>query len=280
MKCNFIQIKSKDKKNINLNNNQVLEFFKLSVGNSIYIKDYNKNKKESSDNNLEISYYKNYIKSNIGKMIYTGYNKKIKIFSEIFISNNKKRAKIILNNKQYELKENLEHQRQFIQIIKIKLFDYIFYSNCMFQNCKSLSSVKHFQNIKTNYLKEIYSLFEGCSSVEELPDISKWNTNKIINMSDLFCGCSKIKYLPDISNWNISNVKDISRMFSQCSLVEELPDISKWNTNKIINMSDLFCGCSKIKLLPDISNWNLSNVKDISKMFCECSLLNSLPNIS
>ena len=102
MKCNFIHIKIKDKSNINLKNIKILELFKLSVGNNMYALYYNKNKKESSNKNLEIIYYKKYIKSNIGKMIYknTGYNKEIKILNEIFISNNKKIAKIIINNKQ------------------------------------------------------------------------------------------------------------------------------------------------------------------------------------
>ena len=58
MMCNFINFKFKDKNFINLNNNKILELFKLSVGNSIYIKDYSKNEKESSNSNLEINYYK------------------------------------------------------------------------------------------------------------------------------------------------------------------------------------------------------------------------------
>ena len=109
MKCNFIHFKIKDKNKINLYNSKSLEIFKISVGNNIYNLDYNKNKKEFSNKNLEINYYKKYIKSNIGKMIYknTGNNKEIEIFNEIFISKNKKRSKIIINNKQYELKENL-----------------------------------------------------------------------------------------------------------------------------------------------------------------------------
>ena len=52
-------------------------------------------------------------------------NEEIKIFYELFKSNNKKIAKIIINNKQYELKENLESQKHFDQIIKIKFFDCI-----------------------------------------------------------------------------------------------------------------------------------------------------------
>ena len=87
MKHSYIYLKTKGKSNINLNNNKILELFKLSIGNNIYIKDYNTNKKESSNKTLKISYYKKYIKSNIGKMIYknTGNNKKIKIFNKIFI---------------------------------------------------------------------------------------------------------------------------------------------------------------------------------------------------
>jgi len=117
-------------------------------------------------------------------MIYknNGNNKKIKILNEIFISKNKKRAKIIINNKQYELKENLEYQKHFEQIIKIKFFDCILYLNCMFKDCESLSSIKNFQNLNTNNLKEIYSLFEGCNSLLYIDDISIWNmyTFKII----------------------------------------------------------------------------------------------------
>ena len=167
MKCNFIHFKLKDKTKFNLNRDKILELFKSSIGNNINILDYNQNKNETSNKSLEINYYKKCVKSNIGKMIYkiTKINKEIKIFNEIFISNNKKRAKIIINNKQYELKENLENLKHFEQIIKIKFFDSIFYLNCMFQDCESLYSVKNFQNINTNKLKEIYSLFEGCYSL-------------------------------------------------------------------------------------------------------------------
>jgi hypothetical protein len=110
----------------------------------------------STGNPLIVNYYKKCIKSNIGKMIYknTGSNKNIKIFDKIFILNNKKRVKIIIKNKQYELKENIKSQKHFAQIIKIKFFDYIFYLNCMFKDCKSLSSVKNFQSINTKHLKK------------------------------------------------------------------------------------------------------------------------------
>ena len=104
MKYNLIHTKLKDKSNINLNNYKILELFKLSAGNKIYNLDYNIIKKESLNKILEISYYKKFIKENIGKMLYKNNrnNKKIKIFNKIFISRNKERAKIFINNKQYE----------------------------------------------------------------------------------------------------------------------------------------------------------------------------------
>ena len=178
MKCNYIHLKTKDKSNINLNNNTILELFKLSAGNNINILNY---KKKSTNKNLEVYYYKKYIKANIGKIIYKNneINKKIKLFNKIFISNNKERAKIFIKNKQYKLREYLENKKYFIQIIKIKFFDYIFYLNCMFKYCESLVSLKYFENINTKKLKEFYSLFEGCNSLLYIEDISNWNMSKI-----------------------------------------------------------------------------------------------------
>ena len=92
------------------------------------------------------SYYKNYIKKNNGKMIYeTNKNKEIKIFNEEFISNNIKRAKMIMNNKQYELKEIVEIQKQSFKI-EIKFLDNIIFLNSMFKDCKLLSGVYNFKN--------------------------------------------------------------------------------------------------------------------------------------
>ena len=62
MKCNFIHIKLKDKNNININKNKILELLKLSIGNNIINLDYDKNIKVSSKKNLEIIYYKEYKK--------------------------------------------------------------------------------------------------------------------------------------------------------------------------------------------------------------------------
>ena len=117
MDYNYIYIILKYKNNINLNKNKILELFKLSIGNNIIHLNYNKNKKESSNQNIQIIYSKKYLKKNIGKMNYSNSenNKTIKIFDKIFISNNIKRANIIINNKIYELKENIFYSKTILQ---------------------------------------------------------------------------------------------------------------------------------------------------------------------
>ena len=90
MKYNFFKLK------LNNKNDDFLELFKLSIGNnknSIYY-----NKKESLNQNIQISYYKKYIEKNFGKMIYkvNTKDKEINILNKMFISNSIKRAKIII----------------------------------------------------------------------------------------------------------------------------------------------------------------------------------------
>jgi len=111
MECKYIHIRLKDKNNIILNKNKILELFKLSIGNNIINLKYNKNKKESSSENIQIIYYQKYIKKNVGKIVYIRKVRYffnfplIKILDKKFISYNIKRANIIINNKGYKLIE-------------------------------------------------------------------------------------------------------------------------------------------------------------------------------
>ena len=112
------------------------------------------------------------------------FNKEINIFHKEFISNNMKRAKIIIKNKQYDLKENTKSEIQILKI-EIKFLDNIIKLNSMFKNCNSLSSVDNFQNLITKNLKTIYNLFYGCSSLLYIDDISHWNISNINNIISL-----------------------------------------------------------------------------------------------
>ena len=235
MKYNLIKAKFRDK---NINNNKTLELFKLSVGNNIINLKYNNNK-------------------NIGKMIYeSSINKEIKILNKIFILNNMKRIKMIINNKQYDLEESIENQNQFCKI-KILVLDNIIYLDSMFKDCKSLTGVYNFQKLITKHLKTIYNLFDGCISLLYIDDISNWKINNINNISKLFYQCSSLDILPDISRWNTTNINDMFSLFGECISLKKIPDISKWNLTNTINISGMFDGCYSLEKIPDISKWNV-----------------------
>ena len=137
MKCNFISVKLKDKNSINLYKSKFKELFKLSIGNNIKYFNYNKNKKAISNQNIEIIYFKIFNKKNIGKMIYKIFEYNKKIFNKDFITNNMKRAKIIIKNKQYYLKENIKTENRIFKI-KIRFLDNIIKLNSMFEDCLCL----------------------------------------------------------------------------------------------------------------------------------------------
>ena len=230
MECNYIHIKLKDKDNIHLNKNKILGLFKLSIGNNVINLNYNKNKKESLNQNMQIIYYQKYFKKNVGKMryIYLDNSNSIKILDKRFILNNIKRANIIINNKEYKLKENIGYSElKILFLVKIKFLDKIINLNSMFEGCKSLSHIYNFQNLNIKYLKAIYNLFYGCNSLININDISDWNLINANDISGIFCGCSSLKELPDISKWNISNANNITDLFYKCSSLKYLPDISK-----------------------------------------------------
>ena len=195
MSCTFIHIELKNKSY--KYKKKMLELFKSSIGigkinpnysyisikyalsNKIIFKLKDDPSRGYINQNFEIIYNKKFIKKNNVKMIYkiNENNKDIKVFNQEFISNNMKRAKIFINNKQYDLKENIKSQ---INKIKIEFFDNIIYLNSMFQECESLTSV--ILNFDTKYLKTIHDLFYGCKSLLLIEDISFiWNKDYIKN---------------------------------------------------------------------------------------------------
>ena len=306
MSSNLIYIQLRNKSNINFKDKEKKnKILKLSLGNGFIPNCFytsHISKKESLSNKFTfklktdpsrssinqyfyIIYNKNLIKKNEAKMIYktNGSNKDIKIFNQIFISNNMKRAKVFINNKQYDLKENIESK---INKIKIKFFDNIIHLNSMFKDCQSLSSV--LLSLNTKYFKTIHDLFYRCNSLLYIEDISNiWKKdyikdffNNYIYFNDRFNQRPAFENPLDILEWNISNVFNISGMFYECSSLKSLPNISSWNTSNIINMSNLFYKCSSLILLPDISEWNISNVNNISGLFDGCSALEKIPDIS
>ena len=145
-----------------------------------------------------------------------------------FVNRNRKKCKLIIENKEYEITAYYNIKEYKNNILNIKL-----------------------EGI--NEITDMSNMFYGCTSLISLPDISKLNTNNVTNMKSMLEGCSSLSTLPDISKWNTYNVTNMYSIFEGCSSLSSLPDISKWNTNNVTYMCYIFKGCSSLSSLPDIS---------------------------
>ena len=134
-----------------------------------------------------------------------GKEKKIRIFGDKFIENNKgffkSNFQIMINNNNYDLDSfyTIQNEKE-NEILEIKLKQ--------INNATNLSY-----------------MFSECLNLLELPDISKLDMNFVDNMECMFSECSKLLSLPDISKWNTNNVTNMKAMFEKCSSLTTLPDI-------------------------------------------------------
>ena len=223
---------------------------------------------------------------------YPNKTKKLKLFGQKFIINNRFKCKLEINNISYDLFDSLQISKELekqitsnngIFSIKLKLNknENLTDMSHMFNGCSSLLFLPDISEINTFHVTDMSYLFYGCTLLENIPNINKWNLSNVKNISYMFFNCNSLLSLPDISNWDISNVKDLSHLFSNCASLEKLPlNISLWNTKNVEKFNHLFYYCVSLKELPDISKWDISNAIDISYMFSCCSSLKKLPDIS
>ena len=237
---------------------------------------------------------------------------KIKIFGDEFVKNNKNNCRIMINKKQYSLRNEYKIINYNKNKIKIKLIGIRNITNmsCIFAECETLYSLPDISKWNTRYINNMSFIFYNCKSLKYLSDISKWDTSNVINFSGMFYNCESLSFLPDISKWNTnkliymgslywelstlsSKLTDLENsyifdklnwnsigIFCGCKSLTFLPDISKWDTSNVKNMSSIFSNCESLLSLPDISKWNTSNVIDMSYMFFGCKSLSFLPDIS
>ena len=209
----------------------------------------------------------------------------LKILNNHFINNNIYKCKIIYENEEYDLKENLnelgfDYSHKNSLTIKIRGINNVTDLSCMFKECKTLISISDTSKWDTSNITNMTRLFNKCSLLSSLPDLSKWDVSNVIDISHMFSWCRELIYIPDISNWDISNVISLDALFNECNSLKSLPDISKWDTSNVTKMSSMFYDCVSLLSLPDISLWNTSNAFNMNNMFRGCSSLISLPDIS
>ena len=256
------------------------------------INDYNKNIINDIDKIIKDNKFKNkvnylvniYEKMIINNEITIKYNvnnkKRIKIFDNIFVNNNKENFKIIIKGKECELTSFLDISENEINngILEIKLRQIKNITNIsyMFRGCEELLSIENISNMNTIKVIDMSGLFSKCTTLKSLPDISTWNTSNVKKMNNIFSYCQSLLSVPNISKWNIKNVVDMSRMFMQCNKLSSLPDFSIWNTSKVANMESMFDGCECITIIKGIEKFNTNEVNNMKSMFCFCSKLEEL----
>ena len=233
----------------------------------------------------------------------------VKIFSNEFVRNNKDNCKLIVNNREIELKSELDINKYFPDrpstiTIRLKLINPITNMKNAFKNT-DLISAPDLSKFDTSKVETFEGTFRNCRHLQNLPQL-EWDMKNVKSTSYMFSGCSKLQNL-NLQNWKMENNKDMSYMFldnislksikgldnfvtnnvknmefifSGCKSLDKMENISHWNTQNLENMGGMFKGCNSLTQIPDISKWNTSKVKDIHEIFCGCQSLTSLPDIS
>ena len=89
--------------------------------------------------------------------------KSIRLFDSEFVNNNKNICKIIYDNKEIELKENINIEGKNGKLeIKLKGISKITNANKMFYECKNFESIPDFFNWDLSNVNEMNDMFKGC----------------------------------------------------------------------------------------------------------------------
>jgi len=121
---------------------------------------------------------------------------KTKLFSKIFVKNNKNKCSIEIEGKRIEIIEDYEFKTK-ERKVRVKLFinKNILEINMykMFANCKNLVYVNGIS--KTNKITNINKIFYNCISLSSIPDFKDWNLKKY-NGYLMFYNCISLEFFP------------------------------------------------------------------------------------
>ena len=227
-------------------------------------------------------------------------NDNIRILGHDFVKNNKNKAKLMINNKKYSLREFIDNIQFTDNKIKINIILSKDIANIsyMFMNSAKLLEISTYDDIMI--IEDLNSNENGAFFQHNL-DYDEDNFNNIYNNfynDNLYQNCSEstksIKIDESYCHSAITDIKDIydniinyqnnylnmSKMFYNCSSLTTLNDIFKKNINNVASINGMFYNCSSLSSLPDISKWNINNVTDMSNIFYNCSSLSSSPDLS
>ena len=141
-----------------------------------------------------------------------------------------------------------------------------------FEKCSNLTTIKGMENLKTDNVKNMYSMFSGCSALTSL-DVSGFKTDNVTDMGVMFSGCSGLTSL-DVSGFKTDKVRNMNAMFFCCSGLTSL-DVSGFKTDNVTSMSYMFYDCSTLTTIyASEENWSTDKVTDYGgNMFSGCTKL-------
>ena len=247
-------------------NNIILKYYeskdkdiKQILSKKVYNELYKKEKDEKE--------YKNSIKEleklkNVDNNIINGKNnqiimtykidkeKNIRILGKKFVKNNKKNCKLIINKKEYKIREYIECNKydinkndDFFTVILIEIKNKRLTNlSFMFCDCELLTSL-YLCSFSTNNVVDMSWMFYKCYSLIEL-NLSSFNTKNVTDMNHMFAYCTSLTSI-NLSSFNTKNVSTIGGMFSKCSSLTTL-NLSSFNFRKGVDTWGIFNGCGKL----------------------------------
>ena len=111
-------------------------------------------------------------------------------------------------------------------------------------------------------------MFENCKSLTSIKFGDKWDTSKVVTMAGMFYNCQSLTSL-DLSMFDTSSVVGstyngaFSQMFYGCGNLTSL-NLSSFNTQNARNMYCTFDGCSSLRNLTLGTDWGINtSVKEL-----------------
>ena len=199
----------------------------------------------------------------------TDINKEIFFLNKYFYELDNKKAKLYINNIEYEFNKFFIPKKEGKYIIKLKFFSRLFNCSYMFSGCRGDIN---FVYLDTGNVTKMKGMFfrRGLNDL----DLSCFDTKNVKDMSYIFYRCTALRNL-DISSFDTNNVRDMNHFFYHCDNIRNL-ELSSFNTKNVTDMSYMFFNCYHNLRYLDLHSFYTKNVTDMSFMFCYCFNLRSL----
>ena len=195
------------------------------------------------------------------------------LFGEIFVENNENNCKIIIGDKEYDIKASInlnvygikKANQSFTIALKGNSITDMSY---MFSGCTYLINVD-FSHFNSYGVTNMENLFSYCTNLINL-DLTALNTKNVTNMRKMFHRCENLISI-DLTSFNTENVTNMEEMFFKCTKIMNI-DLSSFNTQKVKNMKSMFSWCLKLVKV-DLSSFDTKNVVIMEEMFARCNCL-------